>query len=622
VRGESRQTLHVLDKDRRFSEHAPTCFGFSPNGALLATGERDGRVLIWNAETGVLILTMEDHQHGHERNHAVVDLVFSPSGLLVASSDAHGKVVIWEPRFSKNAHPLVLRQLALFASGTHDGVLPAVLQPVDDGDVKNIGLEMYLKRAQTYDLASEAGVSLNGVVQAQIDDPRLLELRPADSSLRSFREEIANEAYDRLQAVHKRFFQTKDMVRYSFRLPNPAFGRYIQRLSWTGSRATPDQSKLVGIWRNEITVFEINDTARPAFSDADLDPDERPKSGSRPSLFSRLTASRSSSSMLSISAKPKDGDDVAVASRASRRSAPLIPSAEFTEPPTEADEGGPTSSPPTRSSSWAKVAAASRAPNPMSQNTKRRARAIPMPETLHPTTVYDLATGDLEHGGVHRLDLSPDGSCAFVSTARGAKYLLPRFAEGDGSLVQLVAPVEKLRSSLVSPACLVTFAEGSKAVVVGCWDGLIYAWDYATPAEPRLVSMWERLPSASGYTPVPAEVQHSGKFQRGRWRDSTVPERQSGAAKGRSSTLDDAADTNTTAPVTHQLGGLSGPNDVKAGSSATASRSDFAGESGRTSFQSRSSASTSSTAKRVKGLDLDCMYDTCNTLAWMCSGSG
>eukprot|EP00035_Acanthoeca_spectabilis_P026606 m.463433 g.463433 ORF g.463433 m.463433 type:complete len:686 (+) comp23036_c0_seq1:261-2318(+) len=591
VRGEERQSLHTLDRDRRFSEYAPTCFDFSPNGELLATGERDGRVLIWSTETGVSVLTMEDHQHGHESNAAVVDVVFSPSGLLIASCDVQGKIVIWEPRFSKKVHPLVLRQLALFAMGTHDGTLPTVLQPID-ADVKEIGLEKYLKRAQTYDLESDHA----SIVQARPDDPRLLELKAADSSLRTIREEIALEARGRLEALHKCFFQTKGMVRHVYRSRN---GDFTQKLSWAGSRATPESSQLVGLSRNEVCRFVIEDSARPPSPPPTEDDkasdvgDDPPPPRRRTSLISRLS--------------PKS-------------------------PSLEVDESGPLTRSPSQTSRSSSMASRMTSRSPSGLNKKKM---FPPPDVLSPVKVTSLALSDLEQGDVHRLVQNTEGTCALISTVRGAKYLLPYFAVNTDKAslcIPLVAPVDKIR---MSPVCMVKFAEGASVVVIGCWDGSVYVWDYTNPIEPHLESMWERPATSTGYTPVPQEVQHSGKYQRGRWRDTSNPERV--AIDGRSKSLDNVGDECGIA-LSRRLSSLPGPDEMEeisrvstltssatkgqAGSARDAQRDSSAGSEqvrGHGIERRSTLLVPSSGGKRGKGFDLDCLFDTCNTLAWMCS---
>jgi len=542
VRGATFQSLHVLDRDRRFSEHAPTCFSFSPTGALLATGERDGRVLLWNAETGVLVLTMEDHAMGHEAGAAITDVIFSPSGLLIASADAHGRLVVWEPRFSKKVHPLVLRQLALFASGTREGTLPAVLQPVDDSDE---GIEKYMSQAQTYDFDTTTDAS-ESVVRVRADDPRLLELRGADSSLRSAREEIANEAFDRLEVLHKCFFLTPAMVRFAYRLPGASHTTFIQSLTWIGSAKAPQDVKLVGICSNQIIEFAIVDTARP--------------------------------------------------------------------PPLAEPSGEEAPARPHRTSTTAGISA----------RIAHRGRSFESKksdvEPLVVSRVTEVPLLDLEQGDVHRLQVSPDGMCLFISTTRGAKFVLPFYGSSDASAhrslcLPLVAPVEQLRASMVSPVCMVTFAQSADVVVIGCWDGAIYVWDYSSRSSATLLGMWEYPRGSMGYALVPIEVQLSGKYRSARRTVYTGPSK---TAQHRDDNSDDGSGDED-APPSPRPGRRLSSDGFAADLSARVTFTERPGSASSSSSKGAGAprANAVGVPRRVKGLDLDCMHETCNTLAWM-----
>jgi WD40 repeat protein len=67
-----------------------TAAAFSPDGRLLATGERLGPVILWDAETGVQIRTFLGHRYD------VAGLALSPDGTVLASSGRDKWLVLWD----------------------------------------------------------------------------------------------------------------------------------------------------------------------------------------------------------------------------------------------------------------------------------------------------------------------------------------------------------------------------------------------------------------------------------------------------------------------------------------------------------------------------------------------
>ena len=63
---------------------------FSPDDRLLASGSLDGRVKLWDVESGALLWTGEHPGAGC--------LAFAPDGRLLASGGYGGTVRFWDPK--------------------------------------------------------------------------------------------------------------------------------------------------------------------------------------------------------------------------------------------------------------------------------------------------------------------------------------------------------------------------------------------------------------------------------------------------------------------------------------------------------------------------------------------
>lgn len=70
----------------------PRALAFSPDGAQLVTGSDDRKVRLWDAQSGSLLQTFEEH------TAEISGVAFSPNGKLVASTSKDATVRLWDPQ--------------------------------------------------------------------------------------------------------------------------------------------------------------------------------------------------------------------------------------------------------------------------------------------------------------------------------------------------------------------------------------------------------------------------------------------------------------------------------------------------------------------------------------------
>jgi transcriptional regulator with XRE-family HTH domain len=68
------------------------CVAFSPDGAILATGDTDCRIRLWDSQTGQLLGICNGHSHW------VRSVTFSPDGRFLASGSADKTVRLWDAK--------------------------------------------------------------------------------------------------------------------------------------------------------------------------------------------------------------------------------------------------------------------------------------------------------------------------------------------------------------------------------------------------------------------------------------------------------------------------------------------------------------------------------------------
>jgi len=99
------KTIELLDRrdpshPRSFDPHrgeVVNCMRWSPDGTLLASGDDEGNVFLWNVRTGVVSNTYTGHVK------AIRDISWSPDGKLLATAGYDATVQIWE---AHTAHQL------------------------------------------------------------------------------------------------------------------------------------------------------------------------------------------------------------------------------------------------------------------------------------------------------------------------------------------------------------------------------------------------------------------------------------------------------------------------------------------------------------------------------------
>lgn len=103
--GEGKTALHLWNLEAGIVQNVETRgtgypdvfvnLAFSRDGAVLATGDKDGTVTLWDTATGTRLRELLGHTGD------VTALAFSPDGATLASGDWHGIVVLWEVEGAK-----------------------------------------------------------------------------------------------------------------------------------------------------------------------------------------------------------------------------------------------------------------------------------------------------------------------------------------------------------------------------------------------------------------------------------------------------------------------------------------------------------------------------------------
>lgn len=104
----SGQVLRNVDPGAR-------CFAYSPDGSLLAGGASDSRTRIWNASTGLLLRTVQEH------TATINDVAFSPTGALFATASDDRSTRIWNTANGPSIRAWIHPQAVMSVEFTPDG---------------------------------------------------------------------------------------------------------------------------------------------------------------------------------------------------------------------------------------------------------------------------------------------------------------------------------------------------------------------------------------------------------------------------------------------------------------------------------------------------------------------
>ncbi len=94
-----------------------TALAISPNGRILATGDRSGYINLWEIAT----LSWFGRLEGHESGDAVLDLAWSPAGDQLLSAGRDGNIFIWDVLTFQPLHQIQGAAEALALSYSPDG---------------------------------------------------------------------------------------------------------------------------------------------------------------------------------------------------------------------------------------------------------------------------------------------------------------------------------------------------------------------------------------------------------------------------------------------------------------------------------------------------------------------
>lgn len=105
---------------------AATALAYSPNAAMLATGDAVGEIVLWEAWSGQNLGALA----GHQRGQAVTSLDWTPDGTRLLSGGQDGRLIVWDTIAASaltelDAHDAPVLAAAYSADGTAFGSIAA-----------------------------------------------------------------------------------------------------------------------------------------------------------------------------------------------------------------------------------------------------------------------------------------------------------------------------------------------------------------------------------------------------------------------------------------------------------------------------------------------------------------
>lgn len=86
----TRRNIATLVEHNRRVRYGISAIAFSPDGRTIASGDQEGRIKLWDVESGVDIATINGH------GKVVSSVMFSPDGAMLASGSADDTVKLWD----------------------------------------------------------------------------------------------------------------------------------------------------------------------------------------------------------------------------------------------------------------------------------------------------------------------------------------------------------------------------------------------------------------------------------------------------------------------------------------------------------------------------------------------